>query len=374
MPRRNSMLLLAVCTPLLTACIGAGGPIDFDFRGNAISNANAPETAARPEPDANGLITYPNYQVVVARGGDSVGTVAARIGIEGEELARFNGRTTSDTLRGGEVLALPRRVAPRAAGTATATGPDIAQIATSAIDEVEASAPAPQPIEIQDGQEPVRHRVTRGETAYSVARLYGVSVRSLADWNGLGPDLSVREGQFLIIPLVIEEVSAAADGAEPGSSTTPLPPSAATPLPDPVPTATPPSSNTQTAAPAPAPSSQSSTGGQLVRPVSGQIIRPFSGSNEGIDIAAATGTPVSAAAAGEVAAITRDTDQIPILVIRHPDNMLTVYANIQNIRVNRGDTITRGQTIADVGPGDPSFLHFEVRRGFEAVNPTEFFE
>ena len=374
MPRRNSMLLLAVCTPLLTACIGAGGPIDFDFRGNAISNANAPETAARPEPDANGLITYPNYQVVVARGGDSVGTVAARIGIEGEELARFNGRTTSDTLRGGEVLALPRRVAPRAAGTATAAGTDIAQIATSAIDEVEASAPAPQPIEIQDGQEPVRHRVTRGETAYSVARLYGVSVRSLADWNGLGPDLSVREGQFLIIPLVIEEVSASADGAEPGSSTTPLPPSAATPLPDPVPTATPPSSNTQTAAPAPAPSSQSSTGGQLVRPVSGQIIRPFSGSNEGIDIAAATGTPVSAAAAGEVAAITRDTDQIPILVIRHPDNMLTVYANIQNIRVSRGDTITRGQTIADVGPGDPSFLHFEVRRGFEAVNPTEFFE
>ena len=374
MPRRNSMLLLAVCTPLLTACIGAGGPIDFDFRGNAISNANAPETAARPEPDANGLITYPNYQVVVARGGDSVGTVAARIGIEGEELARFNGRTTSDTLRGGEVLALPRRVAPRGAAISTAAGTDIAQIATSAIDEVEASAPAPQPIEIQDGQEPVRHRVTRGETAYSVARLYGVSVRSLADWNGLGPDLSVREGQFLIIPLVIEEVSASADGAEPGSSTTPLPPSAATPLPDPVPTATPPSSNTQTAAPAPAPSSQSSTGGQLVRPVSGQIIRPFSGSNEGIDIAAATGTPVSAAAAGEVAAITRDTDQIPILVIRHPDNMLTVYANIQNIRVSRGDTITRGQTIADVGPGDPSFLHFEVRRGFEAVNPTEFFE
>ncbi len=377
MTRRNPMLLLAICAPLLTACIGAGGPIDFDFRGNAISNANAPETAARPEPDAQGLITYPNYQVVVARSGDTVGTVATRIGIEGEELARFNGRTVNDPMRGGEVLALPRRLDPAAGTTATTT--DITQIATSAIDAAEASAP-PQTIEVQDGQEPVRHRVTRGETAYSVARLYGVSVRALADWNGLGPDLSVREGQFLIIPLVIEEASTAPDAAAPGASATPEPPSAATALPEPIATAAVPAatSNETTAAPAPTPApaatQSASSNGQLLRPVSGDILRPFSGSNEGIDIAAATGTNVSAAAAGEVAAITRDTDQIPILVLRHPDNMLTVYANIQNIRVSRGDTITRGQTVADVGPGDPSFLHFEVRRGFEAVDPTNLFE
>ena len=81
---------------------------------------------------------------------------------------------------------------------------------------------------------------------------------------------------------------------------------------------------------------------------------------------------VRAAADGTVAAITQDTDQVPILVVRHSDGLLTVYANVQNIRVGRGDSVSRGATVAEVGAGDPSFLHFEVRRGFEAVNPSEF--
>jgi len=112
----------------------------------------------------------------------------------------------------------------------------------------------------------------------------------------------------------------------------------------------------------------------MQRPVPGQIVRPYSGSSEGIDIATDAGTPVRAAANGEVAAITRDTDQVPILVLRHSGNLLTVYANIADIVVERGDTISRGQTIATVGAGDPAFLHFEVRQGFESVDPTPYIE
>ena len=89
----------------------------------------------------------------------------------------------------------------------------------------------------------------------------------------------------------------------------------------------------------------------------------------GLISAAATGTAVVAAEDGEVAAITRDTEQIPILVIRHSGNLLTVYANIREITVERGDRVSRGQQVAEVGPGDPSFLHFEVRQGFQAVDP-----
>ena len=51
---------------------------------------------------------------------------------------------------------------------------------------------------------------------------------------------------------------------------------------------------------------------------------------------------------------------------------MTIYANISNISVTRGDRVTRGQQLAEVGAGNTSFLHFEVRRGFEAVDPTEF--
>lgn len=107
-------------------------------------------------------------------------------------------------------------------------------------------------------------------------------------------------------------------------------------------------------------------------PVSGDIIRPYGNGNEGIDIAAPSGTPVRAAGDGEVAAITQDTEQVPILVVRHPDGLLTVYANIRNIAVARGDSVARGQAIAEIGGGSPAFLHFEVRRGFESVDPTDY--
>jgi len=370
---RLPLIALGLTLPLLAACVGPGG-LDFDLRGNAPRGQSA-ATAPRPEPDAFGLITYPTYQVVVAQRGDSVADVANRIGMDPTELARFNGRNLGEPLRQDEVLALPRRVTPPAAPGAAS---DITTIASAAIDRADDTAPAPADAAaaVQAGSEPVRHRVMRGETAYSISRLYGVSVRSLADWNGLGPDLTVREGQFLIIPLILEEVGNPVDGGGPGASVTPIPPSAADPLPETIETAELPDAP-DLEAPTPdlieEPAAPAGDAAMLM-PVQGEIIRAFSAGNEGIGIAASAGTPVRAAADGEVAAITRDTDQVPIMVLRHPGNLLTVYANIGNIQVERGDIITRGQTIADVGAGDPAFLHFEVRQGFESVDPMLYLQ
>ena len=109
-------------------------PLDFDMRGKvgAFSTASAAQQAvgARPQPDDRGVISYPNYQVVVARRGDTVSDVANRIGLPSSDLARYNGLTPGDPLREGEVIALPRRVAEPSA----ATGVDIASLAGSAID------------------------------------------------------------------------------------------------------------------------------------------------------------------------------------------------------------------------------------------------
>lgn len=365
-----SVRRLPLLAPLvLAACVGAPSEWDFDFRPNAPRGEVT--VADRPAPDSRGLISYDSYQVAIARRGDTVADVATRIGLTPAELAAFNGRTASDELRVGEVLALPSRVA----GTTTGTGTDIASIAGAAIDAAGNGTPTANTPQLPNGQEPVRHRIGRGETAYSVARLYGVSVRSLAEWNGLGPDLAVREGQYLLIPIVIETAAAPSEAARPGDSVAPLPPSAANPLPSGIETATLPdlaSTGTGTATPAPAAAAPAQAAARLAAPVGGSILRAFGSGNEGIDISATSGTPVRAAADGTVAAITQDTDQVPILVIRHPDGLLTVYANIQNISVSRGDRISAGQTVAQVGPGDPSFLHFEVRRGFEAVDPTDF--
>lgn len=383
-----SVRRLPLLAPLvLAACVGAPPAWDFDLRPNAPQGAAT--VADRPAPDARGLISYDSYQVAVARRGDTVADVASRFGFPAPELAAFNGRTEADGLRAGEILALPRRV--DGAAPSAGAGADIASIAGAAIDRAGPQTGTATPAAVRSvapgGQEPISHRVTRGETAFSIARLYGVSVRSLAEWNSLGADLAVREDQFLIIPVVLE-AAASVDDSRPGTSIAPAPPSAANPLPSGIQTAalpdlqgtgsgtpTPPPSSTPapTAAPAtPVAVEAPASSAPLIRPVAGTILRPFGSGNEGIDIGATAGSAVQAAADGTVAAITQDTDQVPILVIRHSGGLLTVYANIQNITVSRGDQIRQGQQVAEVAPGDPAFLHFEVRRGFEAVDPADF--
>lgn len=342
--------------------------LDLDLRGEAggldTSDAARQATQPRPSPDAQGILSYPNYQVAVAQRGDTLTDVATRIGYDPSELARYNGRATTDRLNEGEVIALPRKIAT--APTNGSASLDITQIATSAIDRAGPSTAAQVTTKRIDGPEPIRHRVARGETAYTIARLYNVSPRSLNDWNGLGPDLAVREGQFLLIPVVeVDETPKPVRTAaiSPGAGTpTPQPPSAKKPLPEPV-----------TPVAAPAAQASKPAASSFIQPVSGSVLRAYrKGKNDGIDIAAATGTSVKASADGEVAAITRDTDQKAILVLRHSKNVLTVYANISDISVKKGDKVRQGQSVAKVGSGSPSFLHFEVREGFESVNPSKY--
>ena len=261
----------------LLACLGAAGCAEFGLQPVLPPPALAGQASARPPADARGVISYPNYQVAVARGGDTPAAVAQRVGLPAAELAQYNGLPEGVELRQGEVLALPRRVAeagPAAAGAGVpaAGAIDITTLAGAAIDRATpAAAPAPARAA---GPEPTRHRVVRGETAYSVARLYDVSVRALAEWNGLGPDLGVREGQILIIPTGAAAPAPAVDAAPPGTgSVAPAPPSAAAPLPPAEPVAPP----VAVAAPdlSESPAETGGGGGRLAAPVPGAVVRAF---------------------------------------------------------------------------------------------------
>jgi len=372
---RPTPYALATALALVAGC---SEPLDFDLRGNlgGFSTADAARTvtADRPEPDSLGVISYPNYQVAVARQSDTVTSIANRLGLNPAQLGRFNGIDPNVPLRKGEVIALPQRVA-EAQPTV-----NIEEIASAAIDaapdtspvEVTELAPASQPAPTPPvGEEPVRHKVQRGETTFTIARLYNVPVRSLADWNGLGSDFAIREGQYLLIP-VVEQRASPAGAAAPGSGTqTPVPPSAATPLPE-----------NDVSAEAATPPSVPSVGqpsqqrqAAMDFPVEGKIIRTYSkGRNDGIDIAAAPGTPVRAATDGTVAAITADVDKVPIIVLRHPDNLLTVYANVDKIAVSKDDRVKRGEKLGVLAGGDAAYVHFEVRNGFDSVDPMPYLE
>jgi murein DD-endopeptidase MepM/ murein hydrolase activator NlpD len=389
----RSAPLLATMAFALAAC---DQPLDLDMRGafgNAPSTAEAARnaTAPRPQPDARGIISYPGYQVAVAERGDTVGSLARRIGADAGELARYNGVQTGDPLRNGEILALPGRVAePLGGPIQSPSGVDIGSIADGAIRRADSqtvtatalppATPGTAAAPAQVGAEPVRHKVERGETAFSIARLYNVSIRSLADWNGLGPDFSVREGQFLLIPVALPgETTEPFDESDvvavtpPGAGTpTPTPPSASKPLPDEetTPKAAP---VEKIAAPDLGKTETKTTAARMSFPVKGDIIREYAkGRNDGIDISATPGAPVVAADAGTVAAITEDTNGIPIIVVKHAGSLLTVYSNVEGLTVKKGDSVTRGQKLAEIRRTGTPALHFEVRDGFDSVDPMGF--
>ncbi|MFT3975445.1 MAG: LysM peptidoglycan-binding domain-containing M23 family metallopeptidase [Amaricoccus sp.] len=361
---------------------GNAGPVD--------AAAPAPAVQNLPE-DSRGVITYASYQVAVTKDGDTLQSVAARVGTTPEALAKRNALPADYLLHQGEVLLLPDGVARPATGlddggvsTQPLGGAWSAATAAAAIDGASPSGgttPAPAAAgssanPFQNGQktpliDPVRHRVEKGETAYSIARLYGVSVTALASWNGLGPDLAVREKQELLIPIVSDanRISSAADvDTQPGQGTPVAPPPlAAEPLPDDI---------AEAAEPASPNLGQYRTpqGGRLGAPVSGAVTRKFNAAHpNGIAFSAAPGTAVHAAGSGEVAAVTDAVGGLgTIVLIRHKDDLITTYSTLSDVTVKEGDRVQSGQVIGKVAERDKPELQFDVFRGTTNVDPTPY--
>ena len=341
--KRTKIATVLLATSLLTACDGINMP---EFRVPDLGlNSSPPPVIDRPLPDARGVITYETYQVMVARSGDSVATMAQRIGIAPEELARHNGLNINYTPRVGEVLALPRNVGGSVVGSPSGWTPDLAITAINSAGGGSIQVTEPS---LGRPDEPLRHRVEAGDSAYSIARLYNVSVTALASWNGLGPDLGVRIGQELIIPV-------------PDTSRTTSAPVAPAVTPTPVPSIPAPAAPT-----APAPT------------VSGTISRPYNpqpgpNKNDGIDYAAPAGSDVHVAADGTVALVSTSTGGLgTIVLVRHANDILTIYGRVDNVTVVKGDAVRRGQVIGVVAAGDPATMHFEVRKGTDSVDPAPY--
>lgn len=392
--------LFASAAVTLAAC---EQPLDFDMRGAFGSELNTAEaarsaSARRPDADDRGIISYPNYQVAVARRGDTVTDLAARVGTDAVELARYNGLQPDDNLRAGEVVALPGRVAEPSPETGSPTtgpiqppGVDITSLAGGAIDRageqrietttLDTAAQTEKP-KVTRGLEPQRHKVVRGETVYTISRLYDVSVRSLAEWNGLGSDFKIREGQYLLIPVPetpAPERPASAQATErPGQgSPTPTPPSAARPLPEettqPVAETLP--AATEDATAGTRPETQTPSGGELAYPVQGRIIREYAkGKNDGIDFTAAPGAAVTSAEDGTVVSVTKSTENVQFVVIKHSNSLATVYVNVDGVAVQNGDRVERGQKIAVMPEGDPPYVQFQVAKGTTQVDPMPYLQ
>jgi len=122
-------------------------------------------------------------------------------------------------------------------------------------------------------------------------------------------------------------------------------------------------------------------GGRFAWPVQGRVVAGYgAGSggahNDGINIAAARGTPIKAVEGGVVAYAGNELRGYGNLVlIKHPDGLISAYAHCDELLVKKGETIHPGQVVGRVGAtggvAEPQ-LHFELRRGKRPVDPREF--
>ena len=363
----------------LSACDNSSlSNFDFDFRGNSFDTSDAALQATQSRPKANelGIISYPTYQIAVARRDDTIESMAERLGQDPGELARYNGLAEGERLRNGEVLALPRtgsrggqylESSDEIEETTLSKDINVLELADNAL-KVAGGAGNNQldrtSSDATNLMDPIKHNVVRGETVFTISRLYNISVRSLADWNGLDSDYTLREGQILIIPLVDKKATQNTQ-KEVVESETPAPPSSKKPQPRNVNKQEfSESTNTKISVP---------ENGRMAYPLEGLVIREYSKNiNDGIDFTAQAGTKVVAAGTGLVATVTEDINQIAIVVLKHPENILTVYANLTNIKVSTNQNVNRGDILGEIPDGDPPYLHFEIREGFESVDPLEY--
>jgi murein DD-endopeptidase MepM/ murein hydrolase activator NlpD len=110
----------------------------------------------------------------------------------------------------------------------------------------------------------------------------------------------------------------------------------------------------------------------------GERADPFTGEGEfhkGVDIRAAAGTPVRAAADGVIVFSGRDGGYGRLVIVDHGGDLHTYYAHLSRFDAHAGRIVRRGEVLGEVGSTGRStapHLHYEVRVGRAPVNPYRY--
>ena len=113
-------------------------------------------------------------------------------------------------------------------------------------------------------------------------------------------------------------------------------------------------------------------------PAKGKVVEEFSeGKNKGIDIAGKLGDPVQAAADGKVVYAGNSLRGYGnLIIVKHDNTYLTAYAYNRSLLLKEGDSVRKGQKIAEMGDTDANAvkLHFELRVNGKPVNPLPYLQ
>lgn len=212
--------------------------------------------------------------------------------------------------------------------------------------------------------------VRRGDTLYSIAWQYGLSIDEVAALNGIRPPYTIYTGQRLRVRRGDGPVT----GAAPQPRPLPAPPAARS---APAPAAAGPAAQRQPPPAVPEPALPAVVK-HWVWPARGPLLngyQPDASGRKGIEIGGSNGQPVKAAAAGKV--VYSGSGLVGygrLIIIKHNESLLSAYGHNSKLLVSEGDYVKTGQDIATMGSSgtDRTQLYFEIRKNGRPVNPLSY--
>ncbi|WP_432720545.1 peptidoglycan DD-metalloendopeptidase family protein [Jeongeupia wiesaeckerbachi] len=250
-----------------------------------------------------------------------------------------------------------------------------------------------------------QYMVKRGDTLYRIALEHGLAYRDLASWNGMGDSSDIKVGQLLRLtppqgaatPAGVE-VRPLGDAAVVSST-----PQATKPVSKPASSVAAAQNSPVAAKPQPAagaavaknsassasamaktpeksstkPSADDADVADWVAPTPGKAGKGFTDESRGVDILGKMGQSIVASASGKVVyagAGLRGYGKM--LIIKHNKEFLSAYAHNSKLLVKEGDSVKKGEKIAEMGntDADQVKLHFEIRRYGKPVDPAKYIQ
>ena len=236
--------------------------------------------------------------------------------------------------------------------------------------------------------------VARGDTLYSLSRKYSVPVNDLAVMNNLTPPFNLTVGQKIRVPNLArvsveqvrtDDVKVAVKSTNATVQTQPQQKRDAKTIAEKVgaekKVVATPVKKISSDPTKKLPKINARSSSKFSWPVRGKILSNYGAKssglfNDGINIGATRGTAVKAAENGVVAYAGNEVKGMGnLIIIQHEDGWMTVYAHMDSMVVRRGARVSVGQQIGTVGKTgkvDSPQLHFEIRKGTKAYNPTQY--
>lgn len=249
---------------------------------------------------------------------------------------------------------------------------------------------------------PQTYAVQKGDTLYGIALEHGFDYKEVAEWNGIEPPYTIRIGQQLKLtaahpavvatPLktasTVEIRQVGEDGllkTQPKALRQPYGRAERTENPIPAVAKTETKVKPPPAEEKPAPEEKKGVAQaeddehiDWIWPTAGKVITGFNetdSAGKGLDISGKDGQPVLAAAPGKVVYSGSGLRGYgKLVIIKHNKTYLSAYAHNRQILVKEGQSVAKGQKIAEMGDSDADQvkLHFEIRRLGKPIDPVKY--